>query len=350
MNPLIVLRVGYMERYDGPDVIKGGGDYIKKNGVGGEVFNFKPSRGRCYGYAMSLNFAGINLRLLDSERVWRVGDELAGVDVVFIARRPGYGQVVIGWYRNATVFHQQYRIRRGAIPGMEEAARYYLCVTDAESAYLLSEDQRTFLVPYAPAGNAGFPGRSNVWYPESNASKPDVDKYIRKLLDYISVAPASPPGPDEDEASNGGGGGGGGTRKPNHAHNAAVETAAEETAWSYYKAAGFEVQDVASEKLGWDFVASKGRKTLHVEVKGVSAAEIYFELTPREYEKLQQYASDYRVCVVCNALTAPTLYELLPERSGSGWRLMSKSPAVHVSLKEKIAAVGVEVAPGLAKS
>lgn len=102
--PLLVLRVGYMERYDGPDTIIGGGAYIAANGVGGEVFNFKPSRGKCYGYAMSLHLAGVNLRFLDESQRWLEGDELTGVDVVFIARRPGYGQVVVGWYRNATVF------------------------------------------------------------------------------------------------------------------------------------------------------------------------------------------------------------------------------------------------------
>lgn len=61
MRPLVVLRVGYMERYDGPGIITGGGAYNAKNGVGGDVFDFKPSRGKCYGYAMSRHFSGLNL-------------------------------------------------------------------------------------------------------------------------------------------------------------------------------------------------------------------------------------------------------------------------------------------------
>ena len=102
MTPLLVLRVGYMERYDGPDTITGGGAQITQLGVGGEVFNFKPSRGKCYGYAMSRHFSGVNLHYLDDSRSWSDGDELDSVDVIFIARRPGVGQVVVGWYRNAT--------------------------------------------------------------------------------------------------------------------------------------------------------------------------------------------------------------------------------------------------------
>lgn len=349
MRPLLVLRVGYMDRYDGPDTITSGGAYIKANGVGGEVFNFKPSRGKCYGYAMSLHFSGLNLRFIDNTRQWQEGDELSGVDVVFIARRPGVGQVVVGWYRNATVFHRQYRVRRGAIAGMGEAARQYLCVAEAASVRLLPEAERTFEVPYAPAGHPGFPGQSNVWYPEHHTQKAGVDSFVQRLLKYISATPGQPllldEGPALGPASKGGRG-----RKPNHAHNAAVETAAEEAAWSYYEAAGYKVKDVATENLGWDFVAKKGAQTLHVEVKGVSAAAIYFELTPNEYDKLQEFASQYRVCVVCDALTAPRLYELRPEPWGTGWRLMSKKPAVHVPLKEKIAAVGIEVALDMDKA
>jgi len=348
VRPLLVLRVGYMERYDGPDTITSGGAYIQANGVGGEVFNFKPSRGKCYGYAMSLHFSGINLGVLDKSRRWQQGEELSNVDVVFIARRPGHGQVVIGWYRNATVFHRQYRLRRGRIAGIDEATRPFLCVTDKASAVLLPEADRAFPVPYAPAGHPGFPGQSNVWYPAHHLTNRVVARFTLDLLKYMNAVRA--PTHLSDEVDQRGKGRKGGRRPtPDAGHNAAVETAAEETAWSYYKQKGYKVDDVADERLGWDFVARKGAVTLHVEVKGVSAAAIYFELTPNEYAKLQQYADRYRVCVVCDALTVPRLYELLPEPWAGGWRLASKLPPVHVPLTQKIAAVGCEVAMDLEK-
>lgn len=311
MRPLLVLRVGYMDRYDGPDTITSGGAYIAANGVGGEVFNFKPSRGKCYGYAMSRHFSGLNLRFIDNTRQWQEGEELAGVDVVFIARRPGVGQVVAGWYRNATVFHKQYRVRRGSIPGMNETTRSFLCVADSASVRLLAEDERTFEVPYAPAGHKGFPGQSNVWYPEHHVQQPGVDAFVRRLLKYISSKPGVPLEPDE-VVPPGRNGKGGRSAKPDHAHNAAVEAAAVDVVWSHYEAAGYSVESVETENLGWDLVARKGTRTLHIEVKGVSASAIYFELTPNEYLKLKQYASQYRVCVVCDALTVPRMYELLP--------------------------------------
>ena len=342
MRPLLVLRVGYMERYDGPDTITSGGAYIAANGVGGEVFNFKPSRGKCYGYAMSRHFSGLNLRFIDNTRQWQEGDELSGVDVVFIARRQGHGQVVVGWYRNATVFHRQYRVRRGSIPGMKETMRHFLCVADQASAHLLTEDQRTFEVPYAPAGHKGFPGQSNVWYPENNLQQPGVDAFVLRLLKYITTTTGMPLVPDEIEPPATGLRGGRG--KPDHAHNAAVEAAAVDAVWRHYEAAGYRLESVETENVGWDLVATKGRKTLHIEVKGMSASAIYFELTPNEYAKLKEHAAVYRVCVVCDALTAPRLYELLPEQVDGGWQLVAERLAMHVRLMERIAAIGVEVA------
>ena len=332
-----------MERYDGPDTITSGGAYVEARGVGGEVFNFKPSRGICYGYSMSRHSAGLNLRFLDNTRQWRNGEELSDVDVVFIARRPGFGQVVVGWYRNATVFHRQYRVRRGRIPGMDETMRHYLCTADVTNVRLLEEDERTFGVPYAPAGHEGFPGQSNVWYPGHHVDQPGVGAFVRRLRTYITSTTGQPLLRDEDEASAKGQKRDHG-RKPNSAHNAAVEAAAIKVVWLYYEAAGYRVTSVEADNVGWDLLASKGSRTLRVEVKGVSASTIYFELTPNEYFKLKELANQYRVCVVCDALTAPRLYELLPEQQPGGWRLMSKKRAVHVSLTERTAAIGVEVA------
>lgn len=342
-TPLLVLRVGYMERYDGPDTITGGGAFVKERGVGGEVFNFKPSRGKCYGYAMSRHGGGLDISYLDNSKKWQKGDELSGVDVVFIARRPGHGQVVVGWYLNASVFHKEYRVRRGSIPGMAEAMRHYLCVTNGTAVTLLPEEMRTFEVPYAPSGHKGFPGQSNVWYPEYHDQQPGVGGFIKRLRTYIRSTTGQALTSDEEGQPLTGRKGGPG-RNPDHAHNALVEAAAVETAWSYYEAAGYSMESVETENLGWDLVARKGRHTLYIEVKGVSASTVAFELTPNEYDKLQGFATRYRVCVVCDALTTPHLYELSPMKLDKGWELLSEKDSMKVLLRERIAAVGVEVA------
>jgi hypothetical protein len=341
MNPLIVLRVGYMERYDGPGIITGGGGYVLENGVGGEVFNFKPSRGKCYGYAMSTKFAGLDLNKVDTSRDWLPGDELSGVDVVFIARKPTVGQVVVGWYRNATIFHKQYRTRYGSIAGMVEMRRHFMCWAPSDSVHLLSDGQRTFVVPSAPAGNHGFPGQSNVWYPSQNFDDVGVRGFTRRLRRYLDKASSVPLSSDEAGVTKGGGAG----RRPipDQAHNAKVEAAAVRVVGKYYESLGYTVKSVESENLGWDLHARKRNKTLYIEVKGVSDSSIYFELTPNEYKRLKEHYTYFRVCVVCDALTRPKLYELTPEKLPAMWRLVSADKKVVVPLQERIAAIGTEV-------
>lgn len=341
MNPLLCLRIGYMARYDGPDDISGGGAYVRKHGVGGEVFNFKPSRGLCYGYAMSRNSAGIRLGLLDRSRSWTVGDELDGVDVVFMARRPGHGQVVVGWYRGATVFHRQYRVRRGKIPGMEQPARQYLCVLDKGGATLLPEKARTFGVPSANTGVKGFPGQSNVWYPGRHSGRPNVQMFVSRLRRYIASTDGKNLPPDERCGT-------GNSKRPakrsDAAHNAAVESAAVEAAWAHLEDKGFSVTSVETDNRGWDLEARKGSCVLRVEVKGHSGDTINFELTPNEFAKLKLHSADYRVCVVLRALDAPQLFDLAPSVANDQWTLQSRGKdGLCVRLAEQVAAIGVRV-------
>jgi hypothetical protein len=51
--PMIFLRIGWMNRYQGQtanDQITGGGAFVKEHGYGHEIFNFQPFQGRVFGY------------------------------------------------------------------------------------------------------------------------------------------------------------------------------------------------------------------------------------------------------------------------------------------------------------
>jgi len=102
--PLLLCRVGYMTAYDGIGHIVNGGAEIERLGMGGEMWNFRVENRRCYGYAMSVGFAGVNLNRLLGGVARSRGDKGTGIDVIFFATKPGVGQVVIGWYLNATSF------------------------------------------------------------------------------------------------------------------------------------------------------------------------------------------------------------------------------------------------------
>jgi hypothetical protein len=187
-NPLIIFRIGYMESYDGPGPIQGGGAYVKEYGEGTEMWNFGAEDGRCFGYVMTNNHCGIDLSRISHFRRWTQGDLLRGVDIVFIARKPGVGQVIVGWYKNATVFHKEYRRRWPA--KRTEGDSYevtYVCEVKAQNAHLLDEAQRVFSVPRGK----GYPGQSNVWYGDKSGAA--ASHFLFNLRDYISKETISAP-------------------------------------------------------------------------------------------------------------------------------------------------------------
>jgi len=105
MRPIILFNTGWMERYDGPADIVGGGSYIKENGIGWEIYNFKNFSGKAYGYVQP---SGDNLSI---ERVvsTKGADTIDGILVIFTATHPKYGGLYItGWYRDA-LLHRSYQ-------------------------------------------------------------------------------------------------------------------------------------------------------------------------------------------------------------------------------------------------
>lgn len=76
--------------------------------------------------------------------------------------------------------------------------------------------------------------------------------------------------------------------------------------------AGFENDDYLvysqeKDNVGWDLVATRGDRQLHLEVKGLSGSVLCVELTPNEYAQMLARRNSYRVCVVTTALTNPQL-------------------------------------------
>jgi len=175
-------RIGWMDTYQGIDKIHGGGAYVDKHGKGGEMWNFRKEGGRFYGYMMTKNFAGIDLSKIMPDRKWEEGDELPNIDIAFISKNPepNVGQVVIGWYKNATVFHKEYRKRRGSKKHDDWDNIDYLCEVSAENGKLLNAPDRTFQVPHGK----GFPGLSNVWYGNEKNSK--IIQFKKQLRKYIN--------------------------------------------------------------------------------------------------------------------------------------------------------------------
>lgn len=335
-GPILIFRIGYMKSYSGPDVITGGGEHIAKFKSGGEMWNFAPDAGKCYGYVMTGKFSGLDLRKVKSSgRPWLSNGELAGVDIVFIARRPDHGQVVVGWYRNATVFHKSYRKRPNPKPKPHWDKLDYLCEVDCENAVLLPESERTENVPYAPVHGRGLPGHSHVWYGGSAEGKKLTDRlrrYMNRKQPGTILRSANPPQLN-------------GEKHLNKKLILAVENASMLATTKHFEQAGYSVREVHRDCCGWDLTAERSGNILRLEVKGHIGDVVRFELTPNEYAKMALLNKDYRVCVVRKALVSDTVEVFAPRRTPDGlWELWDKSNGTVLKLGEFIAARASEIA------
>ena len=114
MNRMIFLNIGWMENYQGlgDDSIAGGGSFVQRYNESRdadscppcEIRNFQPYEGYMYGFVrVTGRIAACSIRI---ERLGasRSDDFIDGVLVVWVAKSPSDGTVIVGWFKNATVY------------------------------------------------------------------------------------------------------------------------------------------------------------------------------------------------------------------------------------------------------
>lgn len=110
------------------------------------------------------------------------------------------------------------------------------------------------------------------------------------------------------------------------AENKKVEEAAVKAFKCKYEK--WEIKDVQSEKVGYDFVVSRGSVERHVEVKGVRGTQPSFPITDNEV-KMAMHDSLWHVCVITNALSPKPV---VTEWSGEGFlKEFSLRPITHLA-------------------
>lgn len=184
MDRAIFARIGHMKWYKGPqpgdNKLFGGGSF-NKDSIGGEVYNFKAVQGRLWGYFQPyLNKSKIqthlNLSRIDPDAKG-ADDLLRHVLVIFIAKRPTGKQVVVGWYKDATVYRDFY------IAGKEMNREKFDYNIEARSsnAVLLPEPLRMHKIPTGK----GKTGQANVCYLFESDGKRKRGAWIDRALDYV---------------------------------------------------------------------------------------------------------------------------------------------------------------------
>jgi len=167
MTPIIVyFNICWMKEYRGitdSDKPQRGGKFIPEHGYGSEIYNFQPFEDRLYGFVepgYKPQPRCIDIKKLGASKT---ASSVSGILVVWVARDPMRPRtVVVGWYKDATV----YRERRAARIG---STRMLPSGTQAKY-FVLAEEQNCELVPAhkrnheIPRGGKGELGETNIWY------------------------------------------------------------------------------------------------------------------------------------------------------------------------------------------
>ena len=317
MERMIFFNGGWMSSYDGigTDEIVHGGAYIEKHGFGGEVYNFRNSGGKNYGYVMTKS-GTLDLSRIDFGQE-TVGDVIENVICVFVATHPMGGRRIVGWYRNASIYscYQDYPGNDREIMtsqedwGSDSNQVGYFAFAQNGDVVLLTEDERLD-APVVPNGKGGF-GQSNVWYADLDIGI----EFRRKTIEFISeyerkISKEAASEQERDVQST-----------VDAAAKKKVEEAAIKRTREYFEDLGYVCKSVESENLGWDLEFTKGNVKLFVEVKGLSQSYISVMLSRNEYEKMRDNVERYRLAVVTNCLDQnrkPTIniFSFISEKNG----------------------------------
>ena len=144
-NPMILLHVEWMEKYQGLEKLDNPTFYWpKQGGEPHESFNFRCEKDNlCYGYVQVPDGKSINIkRLGDVKYDFNNQEYVDNVNVVWIAKHPNGGLCVVGWYLNAFIYRYQQSCPIQAKRNFKDKHEVYSVRAAATDAYLVTEKQR----------------------------------------------------------------------------------------------------------------------------------------------------------------------------------------------------------------
>lgn len=309
MRKILLARVGFMKFYQGPKLGDekpiGGGSY-NTNGVGHEVYNFLNTDGILYGCFqphMKPHYE-INLGRIVQDCV---DEKIDGVLVIWFATNPiEKGQVIIGWYNNATVF------RCFQSPSTLPLRENYSYNVQAlmKDGVLLPISKRKFPVGHDMGGTKkGNPGQANAFYVlDEQGQAKDFENlnnaWIEKLIEYVENYDGPKISSREDEiqedlrtADHSSGGQG---FQSNVEVRLKIESHAMDICKKHYSDEGYEVEDV-SAKCSYDFIIRKNGQQRLIEVKGTQTAGDTIVLTKNEVD-LSRAKGDSMVLFIVHSI------------------------------------------------
>ena|SRR3989339_69233 len=157
---VLFCNIGWMRNYNGieGDSLNRGGSY-NAGATGHEVCNFSKALGTVYGFVQPSG-EQIKIEKLGAKKS---DSSITGVTVIWTAGPDKGGTVVVGWYKEATVYRERKTNPKPTTKHKENGVSKYYVKAKAENVFLLPISARNFLIPRAQQGGGGI-GQSNVWY------------------------------------------------------------------------------------------------------------------------------------------------------------------------------------------
>ncbi|WP_296104755.1 DUF3883 domain-containing protein [uncultured Agrobacterium sp.] len=307
---IIFLHGIYLNTYRGTldGFYPGGFKWAAENGWGGEVFNFQPVAGRCYGHVEVLDHS-IHIEKLGTSLD---SPSIDDVLVVWTAPDPSprRGRLVVGWYRHATV-HRDRQNPTGALrkartfvpPAPHERRPLSYQVEAAEQhCTLLAPEERVLWIPPRKKGKKGIPGQSPVYFPMSQkVVGPEIADRVRRFIETGEALSL-------EEVVRGKHSSKRGRHQPDPERRKEIEDEAMGFVTRHFQGLNFQVDDVSLKNLGYDLCARKGDVTLCIEVKGRSGRHVTADFTFNEFDKIRLEErgkfgdGSYRICIVTDVL------------------------------------------------
>lgn len=173
---ILYCRIGWMNSYNGildGDNIKNGGSYNKEH-IGHEIYNFSSYTGKYYGYVQPVGNT-INIDKITNQKEKDYIDEVL---VVWVATKDNYGQVIVGWYKNARVYRNYQRVPTNVLEQRDLKTHFEYNVFSEESTLILPIEKRRSKI-------IGM-GQSNVWYGNSEMNE-IVLNYINDFDNNVNI-------------------------------------------------------------------------------------------------------------------------------------------------------------------
>jgi hypothetical protein len=305
---VLFARVGYMKFYQGPQ--KGderpiGGGAYNKDKIGHEAYNYLDIKDHVYGYFQPHMAEPYEIKLQRIDPTSKpTADKINDVLVVWFAKNPaGSGQVIVGWFTNATVYRS---VQDGS--GMKARSEFsYYVVAKTANSTLLPIGKRKYPVGHGLKNTKeGNPGQANAFYVYDNQLKvknanDKHNSWIYDAIKYVNNYSGPKIATFEDEVveeietslfSTGGQGFLSDVEK-----RLIIEEYAMGCCRNHFEREGYSVEDVSKTKP-YDFHVTKDGKELMVEVKGTQTDAKSIILTKNEVELSRKYGNKMALFLV----------------------------------------------------